>query len=128
MNVIDENIVFSQRQRLTKLRIHYKQIGFEIGRRGMKDRNDVIPLLHGLHYATFFTRDQDYYRRSLRHSSYCLVYLDVLPDEVAEYIHLFLSHRTFRARNERMGKVVRLRRSGLRCWGLKSSLESTIKW
>ena len=48
MNIIDENIVFSQRQRLTELKIHYKQIGFEIGRLGMKDLNDVIPLLHHL--------------------------------------------------------------------------------
>lgn len=35
MNIIDENIVFSQRQRLTELKIHYNQIGFEIGRLAM---------------------------------------------------------------------------------------------
>lgn len=59
MNIIDENIVFSQRQRLTELKIHYKQIGFEIGRLGMKDLNDVIPLLHRVRDVTFFQSASD---------------------------------------------------------------------
>ena len=84
MNLIDENIVFGQRQRLTALKVPFKQIGFEIGRRGMKDENDVIPLLHSLVHPTFFTRDHYYYQAPLRHSGYCLVYLDVLADQTAE--------------------------------------------
>lgn len=128
MNIIDENIVFSQRQRLTGLKIHYKQIGFEIGRLGMKDRNDVIPLLHRLRDVTFFTRDQDYYHPALRHSLYCLVHLEVPPDLVAEYVRRFLGHWSFRTRKERMGKVVRVQPSKLSYWQIGSGKERTLSW
>ena len=128
MNVIDENIVFSQRQRLTELKIRYKQIGFEIGRLGMKDRNDVIPLLHRLRDVTFFTRDQDYYHPALRHSAPCLVHLEVPPDQAAEYVRRFLGHSPFRTRKERMGKVVRVRPSKLSYWQIGSVKERTLSW
>jgi hypothetical protein len=103
VNVIDENMVFSQRQRLTELKIRYKQIGFEIGRLGMKDRNDVIPLLHRLRDVTFFTRDQDYYHPALRHSAYCLVHLEVPPDqwiEIVESVVTLLARLMLQARLE----------------------------
>ncbi len=106
MNVIDENIIQSQRDRLTKLKIHYRQIGFEVGSRGMKDHNDIIPLLHSLRRPTFFTRDQDYYDPELRHQNYCLVYLDVGPDEADEFIRRFLRHPSFRTQAEQMGNVL----------------------
>jgi hypothetical protein len=128
VNVIDENIVFSQRQRLTELKIRYKQIGFEIGRLGMKDRNDVIPLLHRLRDVTFFTRDHDYYHPALRHSAYCLVHLEVPPDQAAEYVRRFLGRSPFRTRKERMGKVVRVPPSKLSYWQIGSVKERTLSW
>ena len=128
MNIIDENIVFSQRQRLTELKIHYKQIGFEIGRLGMKDENDVITLLHSLRQPTFFTSDKDYYDERLLHANYCLVHLDVFADETAEYVQRVLRHAVFRTRNNRMGKVVRVRPSKLSYWQIGSGKERTLSW
>lgn len=128
MNVIDENIIQSQRDRLAELKIHYRQIGFEIGRRGMKDHNDVIPLLHGLRRPTFFTRDQDYYDPELRHAGYCLVYLDVGPDEAAEFIRRFLRHPSFRTQADRMGKVARVHYSGLSYWQVDGIHKCDLDW
>lgn len=128
MIIIDENIVQSQRYRLGALKIHFRQVGFEIGRRGMKDRNDIIPLLHKLRRPTFFTCDQDYYEKALLHEGYCLVYLDVWPTEAAEYIRRFLGHRSFRTQAQRMGKVVRVRRSGLSWWEMGAKTACTVSW
>jgi hypothetical protein len=128
MNVVDENIVFGQRGRLTALGVHYRQIGYEIGQRGMKDLNDVIPLLHSLRRPTFFTRDQDYYHPDLRHASYCLVYLDVLPDEAATFIHRLLRHPAFRTQAARMGKVIRVHPGGLNYWQSGEARERKLGW
>jgi hypothetical protein len=45
MNLLDENIPESQRQLLRSWRIRIRQIGDEVGRKGMKDEA-IIPLLH----------------------------------------------------------------------------------
>ena len=45
MNILDENIINSQRLLLLDWRIPVRQIGFEIGRKGMQDA-EIIPLLH----------------------------------------------------------------------------------
>lgn len=55
MIVLDENIDEPQRRRLEMWRIRVRQIGVEVGRLGMKDLNEIIPLLHGLRRSTFFT-------------------------------------------------------------------------
>lgn len=45
MNILDEDIDIIQRKLLLARKIHFRQIGFEIGRFGMKDRDDVVRLL-----------------------------------------------------------------------------------
>lgn len=40
--------------------------------------------------------DRDFSRPELCHLRYCLVYLDVKPDEAARYIRRFLRHKSFR--------------------------------
>ena len=94
MNVLDENIVVTQRRLLRSWKLHFRQIGAEIGRAGMKDRGEIIPLLHTLRRPTFFTRDHDFYKADLCHRRYCLVFLDVAFDEAAEFTRRFslLSH------------------------------------
>jgi hypothetical protein len=128
MNIVDENIVATERARLQAMRIHYRHIGSELGWSGMKDLEDIIPLLHTLRRPTFFTRDQDFYRARLRHSGYCLVWLDVAFDEAAEYIHRLLRHSEFRTQARRMGKVVRVRRSGLAWWAIGVRAERATGW
>lgn len=128
MNILDEDIGLSQRRSLESWKIHFRQVGVEIGRSGLKDRNEVIPLLHQLRHPTFFTRDHGFYRPTLRHHEYCLVYLDVWDDEAAQYIRRFLRHTAFRAHMNRMGKVVRVHSSGLSYWGGSSGKEVRISW
>ena len=128
MNILDENIFFDQRELLRLRKIHFRQIGVEIGYAGMKDLNGVIPLLHSLHRSTLFTSDQDFYRPDWRHASYCLVYLDVPPDETAEFIRRFLRHHIFRTQAKRLGTVIRVRPSGLTWWQLGNEAEHITRW
>jgi hypothetical protein len=69
MNVLDENIPDSQRQLLRSWRIRVHQIGYEIGRLGMKDE-EIITLLHKLTPVTFFTRDLGFYHPRLCHNNH----------------------------------------------------------
>jgi len=128
MNLLDEDIDIHQWARLRQWKVHVRKIGIEIGRFGMKDQNEILPRLHRLRRPTFFTRDQDFYHPTLRHAGYCLVYLDVLPDEAAEYIRRFLRHRAFRTQAQRMGKVVRVRHRGLTYWQVGQEHEQGASW
>lgn len=128
MNILDENIDFDQRARLMKWKIHFRHIGTDMARAGMKDWNDILPLLHHLRRPTFFTRDHDFYHPRLRHPGYCLVYLDVVRKETAQYIRRLLRHPAFRTQAQRMGKVVRVRHSGITYWQIGQHAEHVIGW
>src|SRR5262245_15358810 len=128
MNVLDENIDDLQRGQLEAWKIHVRQIGIEVGKSGMKDRNDIIPLLHGLRRPTFFTRDHDFYHPWLRHPEYCLVFLEVKPREAARYIKRFLRHPKFRAQQQRMGKVIRVQEDGIRFWQVGVGEAENVSW
>jgi len=128
VNILDEDIDFCEREPLAAWRIHIRQIGVEIGRSGMKDRNDVIPLLHSLRHPTFFTRDHGFYHPTLRHAGYCLVYLDVTVDEVATYVRRFLRHPAFRPQAQRMGKVIRVRHSGITYGQMGDQKVPMVRW
>ena len=107
MNILDENVLEDQRRLLRKRGFAVRQIGYDIGRSGMSDE-DIITLLHKRKRTTFFTRDSDYFDPELCHASYCLVWLDVGPTEVANYASGFLRHAEFRTKAQRAGKVIRL--------------------
>ena len=128
MNILDEDISVLERDRLRAHKIHFRQIGFEIGRFGMKDRDDIIPLLHTLRRPTFFTRDHGFYHPSLLHAAYCLVYLDVAFDEIAEFIHRFLRHPTFRTQAQRMGRVVRVHHNGVSYRQVHEEKAQAFRW
>ena len=80
MNILDENIIASQRQRLRSWRIPVRQIGVDIARKGLQDE-EILPFLHHLRRPTFFTRDRGFYRREVCHRQYSLVCLEVAPEE-----------------------------------------------
>ena len=128
MNVLDENIVSSECRRLQTWSIHFRQIGIELGRSGMKDRGEIIPLLHALRRPTFFTRDRDFYKSDLCSSNYCLVFLAVPFDEAAEFTRRFLRHRAFRTQAQRMGRVVRVHHNGLSWWNVNSRKQEHQRW
>lgn len=44
MNILDENILQDQRELLLNWQIPFRQIGYEVGRKGMKD-DEIIPFL-----------------------------------------------------------------------------------
>ena len=112
MNVLDENIIASQRDRLRQWRIPFRQIGHELPGRGAQDAQ-IIPLLLELKQPTFFTRDFDFFKPQLWHERYCLVWLNVRPDRAAFFIRRFLRHPAFSTRQERLGKVIRVHADGL---------------
>ena len=64
MNILDENVPEDQRSLLQTWGIPIRQIGFDVGRKGMKDEA-IIPFLHELRDTTFFTRDLGFYGRKL---------------------------------------------------------------
>lgn len=128
MNVLDENIDIVQRERLRAGRIHFRHIGTSAGWPGMKDRNEIIPFLHTLRRPTFLTRDKDFYLAELRHAGYCLVFLDVAYKDAADYIRRFLRHPAFRTQAQRMGKVIRVRPTGLSWWEMGRETEHAMSW
>ncbi len=127
MNILDENIVDSQRRQLKSWRISVLQIGYEVGRKGMIDR-EIIPFLHQQNQPSFFTRDDDFYDRKLCHRGYCLVYLDVRKEEAAAFIRRLLRHREFKTKAKRMGKVIRAAHVGLSVWSVNAAEEEFTGW
>ena len=69
MNILDENIPANQRQQLDSWRVHVYQLGFNISRRGIDDE-EILPFLLQQRRSTFFTRDEDFHDRKLRHRRY----------------------------------------------------------
>ena len=127
MNVLDENIVFEQREILRRWRIPFRQIGYELTRQGIKDPQ-VIPLLLRLKQPTFFTRDFDYFDAQLCHQGYCLVWLNVRPDEAALFVRSFLRHPSFRTHQQRLGLVIRVHFGGLDYWQRGQRRQKEIGW
>lgn len=125
MNILDESIDLSQRHHLEAWKIHFRQVGVEIGSSGMKDREGIIPLLHRLKRPTFFTLDHGFYHPTLRHQGYCLVFLDVWEDEAAASIRRFSRHPAFR---QRMGKVVRVHHRGVSYWQARVNKARALSW
>ena len=123
--MLDENIIDNQRRQLGSWRIRVYQIGFEIGKKGMKD-NEIVPFLHQLKQPTFFTRDDDFCR--LCHAGYCLVYPDVRKEEVTTFVRRVLRHRSLKTKARRMGKVIRASHVGLSIWSLHAEREGFLDW
>ena len=128
MNILDENIPESQRQFLKGRRIRTKQIGRDIGRKGMKDLEHVIPLLQTLVRAVFFTRDLGFFERRLCHRRYGVVCLAVGAQESASFIRRFLRQPYFNTVGKRLGKVVRVSETGIRLWTHGEPEEVMIEW
>ena len=127
MIVLDENFPESQRQLLRSWRIRPQQIGYETGQKGMKDEA-IIPFLHQLRRPTFFTLDDDFYKRDLCHARYCLVYVGVGQYEAASFVRRLLRHKVFNTQARRMGTVVRVSQVGITAWYLHAEEEQFFEW
>jgi hypothetical protein len=127
VNILDENIIDSQRHRLRQWRIAVRHLGYDVGRQGMKDQ-EIIALLHRVRRPTFLTRDEDFYAPRLCHARYCLVYLAVAKDEVAPFVRRLLRHREFDTVAKRMGTVVRVSHADLSVWRLHAEQAIHVAW
>jgi hypothetical protein len=127
MNVLDENIPESQRELLRGWGIRVRQIGIELGHKGLQDR-EILPLLHQLSRPTFFTRDTGFYDRTACHPRYSLVCLAVGEYEAASFIRRLLRHASFRTWAQRRGAVLRVSRAGIRLWRLHEEVEEAASW
>ena len=128
MNILDENIVAGQRAQLRKWRIRFSHIGTDIGRQGMKDLTEVVPLLHNSRRPTFFTHDLGFFHLALCHKNYSLVCLDVSAKETAVYIRRFLRHPKFRTKKQRLGKVILARERSLSFWEIGNHQRQRLGW
>ena len=128
MIILDENIDLIRRRQLISRRVHVRQIGLEIGRSGMTDFDEIIPLLHSLRNPTFLTRDRDFYAAQLCHSGYCLAYFDASLAQTTELMCRFLRHRLFRTQAQRMGKVVCAHDRELTYWQVGVKMSQKVAW
>jgi len=112
---------------LRSWRIRFRAVGGEVAFSGTKDEN-LIPALHRLSNPTFFSLDQDFYHRSLAHSGYCLVWLDVRGRRAAEFIRRFLREPAFDMQAKRMGIVARVHADGILWWRTKQRAPQAILW
>jgi hypothetical protein len=90
VNLLDENILESQRQLLRNWGVPVRQIGLELGRKGMADE-EIIPFLLTVRQPTLLTRDLGFYNPPLCHGRYCLAILAVRQQEAAYFIRAFSS-------------------------------------
>jgi len=125
--LLDENILENQRVLLEASRIRSRQVGVDVGRKGMKDE-EIIVLLRRHRNVTFFTRDAGFYQADLRQRRFCVVVMSVGQTEVATFIRRFLRHPSFDSQEKRMGRVVRVSHTGLALWRLRSPIQSHIAW
>lgn len=127
MLILDEKYPESQVLRLRDWGIHVRVVGVELAQLGIKDHN-LLPHLHRLSRQTFLTRDQDFFRATLGHAKYCLVWLNVVEVRTALFTRRFLSHPLFDTQAKRMGKVVRVHPSGVHYWQLGEPALQTARW
>ena len=66
MIILDHNIPEDQAEQLRRRRIHFRQIGFEVGRPEWDDQQEILRFLHATKQITFFTRDLGFFRAPLR--------------------------------------------------------------
>lgn len=127
MILLDENVLASQRQLLRSWHIPARQIGREVGRKGLQDQ-EILSLLHRLSSPTFFTRDRGFYNRKICHKNYCIVYLDLRKEEVAVFVRRVLRHPRFNTKRKRMGIVMHVSHTGIRWWEVGAEQEQFISW
>jgi len=128
MFLLDENIPDDQRVKLIRWHFPLKQIGFDVGVKGMDDREHILPMLHALGRPTFFTSDLDFYKTKFCHHRHCVVILRTHSDKAAEYIRRFLKHPDFDTHNKRKGWVVEVHKSIIKGIRVGKTEEVKFTW
>jgi hypothetical protein len=126
MNLLDENIDAGQREILRARRVRVRQIGDDIGRKGMSD-DDILSLLHELRRPTFFTRDLGFYERENLHAGYGIICLAIGKYEVATFVRRLLTYPLWQTQSYRVGKIAMLSHVGMRFLQVRGG-EQAVKW
>jgi hypothetical protein len=121
--VLDENVLESQRVQLEWRHAGLRQIGENVGRKGMQDEELVT-----LRRPTFFSRDSDFFHRKLCNDKSCLAHLDVGPLEVAHYARRMLRHPEFKTWSQRKGCVARVSSTGISVWRPRARRVVRYRW
>lgn len=127
MIFLDENIPESQRQLLRGWGIRARQIGSDVGQKGMHD-DTIIPLILKHRRSTFFTLDCDFFQKKLCHVRYCLVYLHMGQYEAAPFIRRLLCEKEFDTEAKRMGTIIRVSHTGLSVWRIHAEEQAYYDW
>lgn len=128
MILLDENIAEDQAQLLRSWRIRVRQVGYDLGAQGLKDEQQILPLLRKLGRPTFITRDLGFFDPRWCHEKYALICLAVSQSEVARLTRRFLRHPAFNTKAKRMGAVVRVTPAELRVWRLRADKQQRVAW
>ncbi len=127
MNILDEQVPESQRQLLRSWRIPVRQIGHDVGRKGMKDR-EILTLLIQLNRPTFFTLDDDFSKRELCHQNYSLVFMDIKKHEAATFVRRLLRHPMFDTIAKRLGLMLCLSHTNIAMLSLHAEQKQYVEW
>jgi predicted nuclease of predicted toxin-antitoxin system len=127
VNVLDENIPRDQADLLRQWGVRFRTISHDLGYQGITDEN-IVPLLLRLKKPTLLTRDEDFWDRHLAHPRYAIVWIDVEVEETAFWIKRLLVHPLFRTTAQRLGKIVRVRPSGIEYWTKNAAVPSHLDW
>ena len=127
MNLLDENFPDDQRDLLRKFGVAVRQIGQEEGRFGITD-DEIVTLLHGLGQVTFFTHDRDFSGPARCHPAYCLVWLSVRQDFLAEYARRLLRHPKFDTMAKRLGTVLTAGPTGIVVFERHRRTSKRVAW
>jgi len=125
--VLDENIVDGQRLLLEGWNVTARQVGLDVGRKGLQDE-EIVVLLRRLRQPTFFTRDLGFYTPELRHQHYAIVVAALGQYELAAFVRRFLHHSEFDTHANRAGKIMRIASSGIAWWQLRRQQEAFVAW
>ncbi len=128
MILLDENVIESQRALLRSWHIPARHIGYDMGRKGMKD-DEVLAFLRGLRGTTFFTSDlRFFFGRELCHRRYCLVSMDVSDYDAAAFVRRILRHPGLDTQARRAGSVIAASQTGLRIWRPHAPEVVSLPW
>jgi len=125
--VLDENIVDGQRLLLEGWNVTARQVGLDVGRKGLQDE-EIVVLLRRLRQPTFFTRDLGVYTPELRHQHDAIVVAAVGQYELAAFVRRFLHHSEFDTHANRAGKIMRIASRGIAWWQLRRQQEAFVAW
>ena len=127
MIILDENILDGQRLLLESWKIAARQVGLDVGRKGLEDE-EIVVLLRHLRQPTFFTRDLGFFAPELRHPHYSIVIAAVGQYQLAAFVRRFLRHPTFDTHAKRTGRIIRISPSGMVCWQLRRQQKVFVGW